>query len=557
MKKYLTILCAFLVSFVSIYGQKKSSTLSDTYDRSSLTLILLDHPEAVNTSKLTNGIGDVRIPDKYFDNPVEPKSYKAPYVIDYPGVVTGNIKDLLNQERIGNKVISYWYSRQSDGTMSADRFLERGMYNATDADVLKAKGTKRGVEALKDYGDKLISKSFIVAMDYNLKAVDDAVNRGWSTDAKLFVYKVVFTSEIQAQLYNDFWIYEEDTPEVRAKKKAAFDEMHFDVEFVTQLSTSVTETELKSNTSIISPPKTNDELLSILMQKALNEGLYYAEKKVEELRVVSALYTTNPPKAKIGKKEGLAVDHRYFVYEYVYNEKTNGTEAVRRSVIRAKKVVDNRGVATGTSDMSTFYQIAGGNLEPGMTLQQRNDYGIGLYLGAEMGKEIGGIAGRLEANLGRYTSVPSLYVFIGLASQTATYDEVYNKNGSFLGTTELNFFRYEFGAAKGIRIAKIMELAPYLGVGFEQAKSTDWADDAEFAGNSVKSLYFKFGANLALNLKYNIQVIGGLGSYAFTTASDDNGDLLIGGEKVDYSQIVGGRGETSSGASYLGIRFQF
>jgi len=57
-----------------------------------------------------------------------------------------------------------------------------------------------------------------------------------------------------------------------------------------------------------------------------------------------------------------------------------------------KKIADNRNIATGSTEMSTFYQVAGGHLEPGFTLQQRNDAGIGLYLGYEPGV-VGGLAG--------------------------------------------------------------------------------------------------------------------------------------------------------------------
>ena len=460
MKKKFYLGIMLLAAFTSLSGQKKVETVAATYDRSSLTLILLDHPEVANGSKLTGGIGNVLIPDKYFDNKTDLKSVNAPFAAGFIGVVTNSVKDLLNQEKVGNKIISYWYARQPDGTMSADRFLERGMYNATDADVLKAKGTKRGVEALKDYGDKLIGKSYVVAIDYyNLKEINDAALRGWSADVKIYLYKVIFNEEIQAKLYNDLWIYQEDAPAIKATKKSAFDQMNFDLEYVSQAYTSVSETESKTNNSKIIVPKTNDELFAILMQKGLDDCMYNMEKNIEDLRVKTALYETRPLKAKIGKKEGLAVDHRYFVYEYVYNEKLNSSVAVRRSVIRAKKVADNRNVATGSSEMSTFYQIAGGHLEPGFTLQQRNDAGVGVYLGSEMGT-IGGLSARLEANVGRFTSVPSLYVFLGGGLQALTYTGMHDKNNALMGSQDLTFLRYELGIGKGIHMIKILELAP-------------------------------------------------------------------------------------------------
>jgi hypothetical protein len=557
MKKISLFFVILLTAIGFVSGQNKGQLVTDTYDRSSLTLILLDHSEVANSSKLKEGIGNVHIPDKYFDNNIDLKSVKAPFAAGFIGAVTSSIKNVLNQEKAGNKVISYWYARQSDGTMSADRFLERGMYNATDGDVLRAKGTKRGVDALKDYGERLIGKSYVVAIDYSkLTAIDDAKLRGWSSDVKVYLYKVIFDDAIQAKLYNDLWIYQEDTPEVKAKKKAAFDQMNFDLEYVSQAASSVTKTESKTNTSKIIPPKTNDELFAILLQKGLDDCMYNVEKNVEDLRVKTALYQVNPLKAKIGKKEGLAVDHRYFVYEYVYDEKSNSSTPVRRSVIRAKKVADNRGIATGESKMSTFYQVAGGHLENGFILQQRNDAGIGLNLGYELGV-VGGISARFEANVGRYVSIPSLYVFLGGGYQARAYTD--NNTILQLSSTspDMTFLRYELGLGKGLHFAKIMELTPYGGVGYEEAKNKDWKDDAQFNGNKIKAMYVKYGANLSLNLRYNLQVVGGIGSYIFLNAEDGKDELLVGGEKVKYDYYFIGRGGADAFSSYIGIRFQF
>lgn len=558
MKKNYSLFVILLATFAIVSGQKKVETISATYDRSSMTIILLDHQEVANSPKLTNGIGGVLVPDKYFDNKIDIKSVKAPFAPNFIGDVTNSIKEVLNKEKIGNKIISCWYARQNDGTMSADVFLERGMYNATDADVLKAKGTKRGVEALKDYGDKLIGKSYVVAIDYtDLKAIDDDKYRGWSSLVKVYLYKVIFNEDIQSKLYNDLWIYSEDSPEVKANKKAAFEQMTFDLEYVSQASASDTETESKTNTSKIVVPKTNDELLAIMMQKGLESCMYNIEKNIEDLRVKTSIYQTRPIRAKIGKKEGLAVDHRYFVYEYVYNEKTNTSEAVRRSVIRAKKVADNRNIATGSSEMSTFYQVAGGHLENGFTLQQRNDAGIGLYLGGEIG-EVGGVAARLEANVGRFASVPSLYIFLGGGYQfKKTYTGMHDKNNAILPSQDISFLRYELGIGKGIRLLKIFELEPFGGAGYEEAKNKDWKNDVQFNGNLIKALYVKYGANLSLNLKYNIQIVGGLASYLFLNAEDKKDNLLIGGEEKKYDYFFSDRGGADDFSNYIGIRFQF
>jgi hypothetical protein len=559
MKKISAFFVILLSAVAALSGQNKGKLVSDTYDRSSLTLILIDQPGFDYTSKLREGIAKVKIPEKYFENSIDLKFISVTHAPTVIGADINSIREALNRGKTGNKIIAYWYARQADGTMSADRFLERGMYNATDADVLKAKGTKRGVDAIKDYGDKLIRQSYAVVLDYtNLKPVNEQTIRGWNSEAKLYLFKVIFDDATQAKLYNELWIYPEDSPEVKAKKKAAFDQMNFDVEFVSQSATTLSETELKNPPANYRITLTNDQLFDVMMQQGLDDCIYKVEKNVEELKVKTALYQVNPLMAKVGKKEGLAVDHRYFVYEFVYNEKTKSTTSVRRSVIRVKKVADNRNIATGDSKMSAFYQVAGGHLEKGFTLQQRNDAGIGLYLGNEFGN-VGGLSARLEANAGRIASVPSLYVYIGAGMQKKTYTKVPDKNGILLTPSlqDINFLHYEIGVAKGIRLIKILELAPYGGFGYEEARNKDWKNDVQFTGNVIKSMYVKYGANLSLNLRYNIQVVGGVGGYLFLYAEDSKEQILIGGEKVNYDYFFQDRGWAKAISNYIGIRFQF
>ena len=554
--KKITLAIALLVAVsANAFSQKKvEAPLADTYDRSSLSLIMLNHSENPNASKLVDGINGVKLPEKYFNNDIDVKTIKSPFASSFLGDASGAIATELNNQKIGNKVVAYWYSRQADGTMSADLFLERGMYNATDADVLKAKGTKRGVEAIKDFGDKLISKSYVAVVDYGSPTlVDNDQLHGWTGNVKIYLFKVKFDENAQSTLYNDLWIYTEDSPSVRQAKIDAFDKMEFKLEFVTTASAYVSSTQPQPSTSLgkFITQKSNDELFAEMMQKGVDESIYNTEKKNEEFRVKTALYSTHPLKAKIGKKEGLAVDHRYFVYEYVYKEKSNTTVARRRGVIRAKKIVDNRGVATGNTQMSSFYQVAGGHLEPGFTLQQRNDAGIGFGMGYEVG-EVGGVTARLEINGGRFIGIPSLYVYVGGGAQMKTYDFVPTLNGGVLSDVDMVFYRWEAGLGKGMHFFRNFELQPYVAYGEETATNTDWKDDKQFVGDKVKAGYIKFGANLAINLHYNFQLVGGLGVYGFLTPKDGDGNDI--GEDVNYDDIFKDR---KGATTYIGLRIQF
>ncbi|MEI6050422.1 MAG: hypothetical protein WCS03_16095 [Bacteroidota bacterium] len=553
MKKQCLIIAFLLALLQASFGQSKSVILPSTYDRTSLTLILLDSYE----SKVSDRFLTVEVPGKYFENKIDLKSIRVTLAPGATSVSPASIGNALDRQKTGNQIISYCYSRQSDGTMSADRFLERGMYNATDADVLNAKGTKRGVEALKDYGDKLISKSYVAVLNYSgLREINEGNSRGWYSDVKLYLFKVIFDEVTQAKLYNELWIYPDDSPYVKAKKKEAFDQMNFNLEYVSQSSSPVSAQDFKTPPTNNTITLSQDQLLEVVLQTGLNNCLNNVENNVEEMIVKTALYQTNPPRAKIGEKEGLAVDKCYFVYEYVYKERTKSNTAVRRSVVRAKNVVDNRGVATGSSDLSTFYQVAGGRLKNGFTLQQHNEAGIGVYVGNEFGN-VGGVSARIEKRGGGAVSVPAVYLFLEGGLQQRTYIQMHNEFNELITNQNINFLRVSIGVAKGLRFIKIFELAPYLSLGLESAKSKDWTNDAQFTGNVLRSMYFKYGANLSFNLRYNLQLVGGLGGYLFLYANDGKTEITINDAKVNYDYFFTDRAWGQAFSSYAGIRFQF
>jgi hypothetical protein len=549
-KEFYLLIALLIASQLPSPGQDNSAALPSTYDRSSLTLILIDRYE----SKVRDLFTKVVVPGKYFENKIDEKSIGVSQVAGANGLDVNSIAGALNRGKIGNKIISYWYARQADGTMSADRFLERGMYNATDADILKAKGTKRGVEAIKDYGEKLISKSYAVVLDYSpLREINEGNDRGWASDVKLYLFKVNFDDATQAKLYNELWIYNDDSPEVKAKKKLAFDKMNFYLESVSQVSGSAIAQELKNPPPNYRATLTNDQLLEVVLQDGLEKCLDKLENNVEDIKVKTSIYQTNPPRAKIGEKEGLKVDQLYFAYEYVYKEKTNSTKAVRRSILRAKNVVNNLNVARGSSDMSTFYRITAGHLHTGFTLQQHNELGIGVYIGKEFGN-MGGISARIEKRTG---GIPAMYIFIEGSMQNKMYDRMPDKQNNLITDQRVYFIRGDLGVAKGIRLIRILELAPYLSIGYEAAKSNEWKNNAQFNGDILGSLYFKYGANLSLNLSYNFQLVGGIGGYLFLNAEDGKGEIVIEEQKATYDHFFPDRSWGDAFSKYVGIRFQF
>jgi len=512
----------FLVSLICMVGvaaaqdvAKSALKVPSTYDRSSVTYLVLDYPGDYHFNFVKNNIGKISYSDKYYNNNLSYITMPSPYAKDYIGANKAQlILDNLKAKRVANEIVAKWYSMDAEGKMKLDLIHSRGMFNATDEAYLQAKTTKRGNAQLEDYGNRLIDRSYIVVIDYyDIKSMAEAKvkdMRGWQAGYQAYLYKIDYNEEIQNKIY-DNWIYDDDTPQVKAAKKENLSKIEIPLVFVNNVMLSATESE-STKTSTVNilgskKPKTDDELMAGVLQKSYDELLYNLEMRVEHFRVVTSIYGVRPIRAKIGKKEGIKTDNRYFAYEYVYDEKTDLTEQKFRGVIRAtKKIANNVQVATGKSPTTEFYQTSGRRLETGYLLQQKNDFGGELSVGYEIG-EIGGIYGRFDMRLGRFLNAKALFLYIEGGFESATY----GVNNPF----DFKFLRYGVGFAKGLQLTRNSELRPHIGVGIEETK-----DPSDV---KLSTVYYKGGVNLNINIKHNVQIFGGVGYYITGDGKNESG----------------------------------
>jgi len=560
MRNYLLciLLCIWSIGLTA-QETKQAQKIPSTYDRSSITFLLLDFPNDNHSGDVKGKLDKIVFADKYYNNNVNYLTLASPFNRGEMGVKANEaIKQSIEAKKIANDIISKWYSRKDDGTMSMDLIEERGMFNATDAAVIKAQSTKRGNSMLKDYGNRLISRSYILVLDYNdvqtMAEAKISKARGWKANVTGYLYKIDYNDEIQGKLY-DTWIYDDDQPQVKADKKKQFEELQFPITFVSTINVMITSSQADENTQLgrLMKQKSDDQLLMELVQKGYDESLYNLEKKYEDFRVKMPIYQVGPIRAKVGKKEGIKTDYRFFAYEYIYDEKTNSSKQKFRGVIRAtSKIVDNRQVATGATGTTKFYQTAGRHLETGYLLQQKNDVGVEINLGYEIG-EIGGAYARIDARLGRYIGVPSFFLLLEGGAEMKDYT---------INTTKYEgiiFAHYGVGIAKGFMITRNIELRPYLSIGKEMASHKDFKDITDDNGKNldgINVLYGKGGINLALNLKHSFQIFGGAGYYSFITnvQNSDKDEIEVGGEKLSWDDIFKDRTGLST---VVGIRIGF
>ncbi|MDP3451604.1 MAG: hypothetical protein Q8R90_01505 [Bacteroidales bacterium] len=514
MKKFL-LLFASLICLIGVAAAQdvvgSALKVPSTYDRSSLTYLVLDYPSANHFNFVRNNVGKIAFSDKFYNNNLPNFFIPAPYAKDYIGFNKAQlILEAIQKKRVANDIVAKWYSMNSDGMMTLDLIHSRGMFNATDEAYLQSKTTKRGNAQLEDYGNRLIDRSYIVVIDYyDIKTMQEANvkdSRGWKSGFQAYLYKIDYNEGIQNLIY-DNWIYEDDTPAVKADKRAALKKLEIPVVFVKNVMLSATESESTKSSTInvlgSKKPRTEDELMAAVLQKSYDEVLYNLEMGVEHFKVVTSIFAVRPIRAKIGKKEGIKTDNRYFAYEYVYDQERDITQQKFRGVIRAtKKIADNVHVATGKSPTTEFYQTSGRKMETGYLLQQKNDFGAELSVGFEVG-EIGGIYGRLDLRLGRYIGSRALFVLLEGGYESKNYGFDYK------------FTRYGVGVAKGLQLTRNSELRPYISLGIEETKNPN--------DLKLSTVYYKGGATLNINIKHNIQIFGGAGYYITGSGKDANG----------------------------------
>jgi len=511
---FVFVLVMFFAKWIVAQDIEATKKIPSTYDRSAVTLFYVQFSNEAHASEIQSKIDKISFSDKYYNNNLNQITLPNAFTRKSHELIE-SLSKYMNDQQVGRQVISKWYARQDDGTMNMDLIFDRGMFNATDAAYIKAQSTKLGNAVLQDYGNRLIGRSYILVLDYQsiqtMKEAKMSGMKGWKSTVTGYLFKIKYNEETQNAVY-DAWIYPEDSPTVKAEKNKKFEQIQVPVEFVTKTTVYVTASQPAEDTQLgrLMKQKSEDELLSEMVQKGYDESLYFLEKNHEDFMVKTTIFQVRPIRAKIGKKEGLKCDNRYFAYEYVYDEKTNTTKPRFRGVIRAtSSIVDNRQVAKGDMPTSKFYQTSGRRLRTGYLLRQQNDYGIEATLGFESG-EVGGIYGRVDARMGRYIGVKALFVYVEGGAQMKDYPVA----------DGIAFLHYGAGLAKGLMLTRNVELRPYIGLGQEQATHDDWSDNGAY-----KALYLKAGANLALNLKHNFQLMGGMGFYSFIgNAENDNGD---------------------------------
>lgn len=539
MKKQLliqTILYLFFATFA--YGQSDDakkvdeSKVAESYDRSGMTPILLDFTNDRFADYIRNSAQRISIPIKFDDNSLGVKSISAPYYRDENLSAYSNlsafkpqVKQKLLDERLNYKLLEFWWGIQADGSYIADNIQERGMYNATDIDVNKADASKVGRAKLGDAGEKLIGNSYILVYEFReiktMKEIYDAKDaaarkkakknetefkpikrseNGFEGEILAYLYRLSYNDTIQAYFFDSFT--DENLIDLE-KLYTVYNNVAEPIKFVSTTSASIEGTQ-KNNNPL---QKTKQQLFDKFVADGISSVISSFGRNLEQFRVKTPVVSERPIKAKIGKKEGLTPDKRFFVWEYYENSKGE-TKTRKKAVVRSKKVHDNTNDALGYTGTTNFFQVSGGKVRNGMILQEKVDLGIGVGMGVFNYAGSSAFLMRGELNL---SQLMGAFVNTSLTSFRAYAEMSFQKHDTMTHVQERNEYKFTYmrgGLSKDFYFARRFHIGLLAGVGLEQAtwKDTDDTEDVDNSGH-YSTFLSSMGAKIGVNLFGSMELV--------------------------------------------------
>jgi|GEM_PF-5134478 len=515
---------------------------SQSYDRKSLTILITEFSD------------DAPIPSSYFSainvsnrhdfnnigtKTIEPGFSFANAQNYTQEQITGKIYD----DRIPNKILQSILIDKTTRAMTVANVQERGLYNATDNDLVAAKNSARGVDILKDAGLKLLSNIYFVVIkptsyttSYNssLKSNEHAIG-GVS-----YLYQLNLDSAYMAgKFWDDFYF---DRPNQTMYDKLAnykfplkctpiyFNVNVSDLDGASKASAGLQMfgNLLANNQATVDERylvrKSQNQIYSELLQKIIGQSLGTIEA-AEDFLVKSSVFQSHPLLSKIGKKESIETDQLFEVTENVLNQRTGARQEKHVGFVRAKWVADNRTRTNGLSKPTSFYRVASGLIRKGMQLKDYSAYDSRWTIGASYNTDSASVLSGYYLNFEYMTHLlPGLNLGIDLGynprlvSEKLKYKEdedfgaLFGKalTGTFTIRQNLSYHRLvitpTFGIVGGYHFID-------GGYGFTNEKKerlTSSVITRDFKSVGGYFLGYMYGGDVGINLGRTLQIRGGV-----------------------------------------------
>lgn len=296
-----------------------------------------------------------------------------------------SIVKALNDNKVGHDVLAHILA-DNNGAFTTKNLSSRGLNSKTDSDVLTDQQSFD-----KDNNDfvaglSLLNRTYIVVLgELNVESINTEDSEGFKSRGYYAVARLDW-SKIEAEV-------RDAASKGLEFKNALMKVSEIPFEIVTEgevMAMSVQSPEqvyvptgeiVKDKIAKKIADKINEtrrplaELKAELPAQLYATHLFESQRAVDDFKPRAPVFGTDPIASKLGKKEGLTKGQRYAVKENVVGA-SGEVNTKHRAYVRANNIIDNSGVAKGATEPSTFYQIQGRSVDPGMLLVWEDDYGI-------------------------------------------------------------------------------------------------------------------------------------------------------------------------------------
>ena len=480
-RKLFVLAAALLIAGTSLSAQEKipSKVVTSDYNRNSLSMVAVQRGDYTD-SDVDRAVKSYSLSQKFDINNIKTKTLRIRKSRS-EAITQSEMNEAVAATPFAREILASIFNRDSQGNMDDKTVRYRGNYDAKDQDVINARASRVGTDALGDLGHALVNSSYIMLTDvYNIDSHTDKQGQiHYTIHAQGSVYKIGLGENGLNDFYEQCWIYDDDTPEVRNQKNRAFQNLAIPMEPVAQVTALTTGKSVEAAT-----------------ESAIASLINALENRIPEWAVAVGITATKPLRAKIGEKEGLKVNDRYRAYSYT-EDRSGRLKSVKRGYLRATKISSNTGMSIGATEPSEFYQISGlANIEEGWTIKQSNDFGVGVMPFVRVGGFCD-LSGGLDLDwLMKTTTHGSMSYLLG----TIGFD---------LRSQNYSAISFGIGYAYGLHLTRFIEIAPYGIIGLDHLGLSDddiSGSDSRFIRSSA--LILEPGVRAALNVAYPLQVYG-------------------------------------------------
>lgn len=510
--------------------------------RRGITLILLD-----NTNDPRSG--EVRVSFSNNMNTKNPQfddnginDWLIPQEVQESREDSAWITKTIQNNKIPNKIIDAVFN-DGTGSWTLDKMIERVRYDLTDLEYETLKSGYGGISSgikRSDIIESMLNEFYIATFYYHWVLPTneyydwvDKMNHQKYVQQGITYKPVARTSQgLKAYRVMALYKFNFDSAFLNTFYATAFSDSEgrlklvYPIQLVSLQAEVISATQPNPLPSFI-PVRSYSENLSIITRNNLND-LESSNRRL--FAQTSVIYKAKPIQIKVGRKQGLVMDQRYFVYEL--RQKGDSILEQRIAVVRAKRVVDNRKNSEGNTIPSDFYQVAGKRIEEGMIVKRRSDLGLSLYLGHSIRSKnfVPIIYVKGSTNISRIVHSTQFRFELGYQySQVRSFDPRYPKPGTIHDVdnwssivepknNEMEVHEFSMGFRKDLHFGRILQFSPYVGldlflVGYLDSNLNSSAiynlkvetDDPYHT--KIRGLSVLFGADFGVNLTQNFKVI--------------------------------------------------